>query len=261
MFKRSEAGLVQARKDLSKALAANLDTGGDPVTATRIWFEAPLLEPSTSEPTSPTEAVSDGTSDDDTPGFLELLAEMETGTQSLVQTMGAAASIIEDISSVYTDATASVRQAEARGGGASAKLAVAELTAKSLNEQASRLEVVSGEFARTVDRIEPGIQYLLGRLAEEPDQLAELPDFPGQVKILCEAARSSIDGSNAMRANAIEMGKASRSLKRAGARLAPSFKRFSDTSRRIADWSKLLDKLPVLASIETNPARAVQGDA
>lgn len=246
MFKRTEAGLVQARKDLSKALAANLDTGGDPVTATRIWFEAPSVEPRESESSSQTATISDEAGDDDTPGFLELLAEMETGTQSLVQTMSAAASIITDIGSIYTEATASVRQAEARGGSASAKLAIAELTATKLGEQASRLEVVSGEFARTVDRIEPGIQYLLGRLAEEPHQLAEVPDLPQQVKILCDAARSSIDGSNAMRANAIELGKASRSLRRAGERLAPSFKRFSDASSRVADWSKLLNKLPVL---------------
>ncbi len=183
---------------------------------------------------------------------------METGTQSLVQTMSAAASIIEDISAVYTEATASVRQAEARGGGASAKLAIAELTATKLNEQASRLEVVSGEFAQTVDRIEPGIQYLLARLAEEPDQLAEAPEFPQQVKMLCDAARTSIEGANIMRSNAIEMGKASRSLKRSGERLAPSFKRFADASARIADWSKLLDKLPAVAP-DDNPA--VSGDA
>lgn len=160
--------------------------------------------------------------------------------------MTAAASIIEDISAVYTQATMSVRQADARGDGASVRLAIAELTATKLNEQAARLEVVSGEFARTVDRVEPGIQYLLGRLAEEPDQLAAVPDFPVQVKYLCDAARSSIEGSNAMRMNAIEIGRASRSLKRTGERLAPSFKRFSDTSGRIADWSKLLEKLPPL---------------
>ena len=244
MFKRTEAGLVQARKDLSKALAANLDTGGDPVTATRIWFEAPLLEPSEPSTAEAATTVTDEAGTDDSPGFLELLAEMETGTQSLVQTMGAATSIVEDINAVYVEASASVRQAESRGGGASAKLAIAELTAAKLNDQASRLEVVSGEFARTVERIEPGIVYLLTRLAEEPDQLAAIPDFPKQVALLCDAARSSIDGSNAMRTNAIELGKASRSLKRVGERLAPSFKRFADTSSRIADWSKLLDKLP-----------------
>lgn len=252
MFKRTEAGLVQARKDLSKALAANLETGGDPVTATRIWFEAPSVKPRESEPASPTETVTDETDHDDAPGFLELLAEMETGTQSLVQTISAAASIIQDIGEVYTEATESVRQAESRGGGASAKLAIAELTASKLNEQASRLEVVSGEFARTVDRIEPGIQYLLRRLAEEPDQLAEIPDFPKQVKTLCDAARSSIEGSNVMRANTIEIGKASRSLKRSGERLAPSFKRISDTSSRVADWSRFLVNLPDLQTGENS---------
>lgn len=241
MFKRTEAGLVQARKDLAKSLAANLDTGGDPVTATRIWFEAALLEQKS--PLAESTDLAEASRDEDAPGFLELLAEMETGTQSLTQTMVAAASIIEDISAVYTEATANVRQADARGDGASARLAIAELTATRLNDQAARFEVVSGEFARTVDRIEPGIQYLLGRLAEEPDQLDAIPDFPVQVKNLCEAARSSIEGTNAMRINAIEIGKASRSLKRAGERLSPSFKRFSDTSGRIADWSKILDTL------------------
>jgi len=254
MFKRTEAGLVQARKDLSKSLVANLNTGGDPVTATRIWFEASLLEQKSTAPESA--EVADATSDEDAPGFLELLAEMETGTQSLVQTTVAAASIIQDISAVYSEATASIHQAEASGGGASARLAIAELTATKLNEQAARLEVVSGEFARTVDRIEPGIQYLLGRLAEEPEQLAAVPDFPLQVKNLCDAARSSIEGSNAMRTNAIEIGKASRSLKRAGERLAPSFKRFSDTSERVAGWSKLLD---ILSPPQTDLKAAANG--
>lgn len=243
MFKRTEAGLVQARKDLSKSLAANLDTGGDPVTATRIWFEASLLQQESLEP-EPAE-ISDAAGDEDTPGFLELLAEMETGTQSLTQTMIAATSIVEDIGAVYTDATESVQQADARGGGASARLAIAELTATKLNEQAARLEVVSGEFSRTVDRIEPGIQYLLGRLAEQPDQLAAVPDFPLQVKLLCDAARASIEGSETMRINAIEIGKASRSLKRVGERLAPSFKRFSEASGRVANWSKLLEDFPL----------------
>lgn len=247
IFKRTEAGIVQARKDLSKSLAANLDKGGDPVTATRIWFEATLLETELSEPESA--EVAEEAGDEDEPGFLELLAEMETGTQSLTQTMVAAASIIEEISTVYTEATASVQQADARGAGASERLAIADMTATKLTEQAARLEVVSGEFASTVDRIEPGIQYLLGRLGEEPDQLTAVPDFPLQVKNLCDAARSSIKGSNAMCQNAIKIGKASRSLKRAGERLAPSFKRFSDTSSRIADWAKLLDKFPPLKKI------------
>lgn len=255
MFKRTNAGLVQARKDLSKALAANFDTGGDPVTATRIWFESPTVEQLSSE-------VEEGAEKDvsaeeeDAPGFLEMLAEMEAGTQSLVLTLSAATSIIQDVGTVYTQATESVRQADARGGGAAARLAIAEQTAQKLDEQAARLEVVSGEYARTVDRIDPGIQYLLGRLAEGPEQLAEIPDFPGQVLALCEAAQTGIDGSLTMRAHALEIGKASRSLKRVGQRLSPSFKRFADVSSRIASWADLVHTILALpAPISATPPK------
>jgi hypothetical protein len=239
MFKRTDAGLVQARKDLTKSLAANVDTGGDPVTATRIWFESPSVELNSAGLTSADDANS--TADDDKPGFLELLSEMEAGSQSLSSTMQAATAIIGDISAVYAEATSSVIQLEANGGGAKAKLAIADLTAQKLDVQAARLEVVAGEFARTVDRIEPGIKYLLVRLAEEPDQLANVSDFPQTIRELCDASLLSIEGSNDMYLQSIEMGKASRSLKRAGARLASSFKRFSDTSTRLANWSKFLE--------------------
>jgi hypothetical protein len=243
MFKRTEAGLVQARKDLAKSLAANLDTGGDPVTATRIWFEAPSIEHRATNVVDPSESADEPVEGEEL-GFLELLAEMETGNQALIQTMTSATAIIEDISAIYTGATTSVKQAEAKGSGAAAKLAIAELTAQKLSEQATKLEIVSGEFSRTVDRIEPGIHYLLDRLAKEPDQLALVPDFPLQILKLCTAAKSSIQGSDSMRLNAIEIGKASRSLKRAGDRLAPSFKRFSDTSSRIANWSSIIHQFP-----------------
>jgi len=69
-----------------------------------------------------------------------------------------------------------------------------------------------------------------------------VPEFPQQIQNLCDAARTSIEGASTMRANILEIGKASRSLKRAGERLAPSFKRFADTSSRIAEWSTLVDR-------------------
>lgn len=243
MFKRTDAGLVQARKDLAKALAANLDVGGDPVTATRIWFEALHIQHRAAEDVR-SEAGDASVEDDDSPGFLELLAEMEIGIQSLAQTISATTSIMRDISTVFTEATESIRQADGRGEGAAARLAIAELTAKKLDEQAARFEVVSGEYARTVDRVEPGIHYVLGRMAEEPEQLAEVPEFPSQVQGLCDATRTSVDGALAMRANALKIGKASRSLRRVAQRLAPAFKRFADTSSRVADWSILVRKIP-----------------
>jgi hypothetical protein len=241
MFKRSAAGLVQARKDLAKALAASLDSGGDPVTATRVWFESPAVPSGASAQDISSDDT--GLVEDDSPGFLELLAEMEGGIQSLTQTMGAATNIIEEITSIYNGAVANVREANARGDGAGARLAIADHTAKQLEEQAARLEIVAGEYSQTVDRIDPGMRYMLGRLIDEPDQLIELPDLPDQVRSLCVAADSSVPVTLSMAENALESGKASRSLRRACNRLAPAFKRFSETSTRVSSWLGLVDQL------------------
>jgi len=245
MFKRTDAGLVQARKDLAKALATNLDSGGDPVTATRIWFESPSIsEMAAIEPLAQSETVATDKKEDDSPGFLELLAEMEDATQSLTQTLTSATSITEDNSRIYTETAAKVREADARGGGAAAKLVLANRTAALLDEPAGRMEVVAGDYDRTVQRIEPGLEYLLSRLAEEPDQLADVPDFPSEVRALVDAAKGSIDVVITLQQNSLEMGKAARSLRSVGRRLAGSFKKMADVSQRVSDWAKWLDRFP-----------------
>lgn len=68
LFKRSEDGLVQARRKLTAAIGAGLESGGDPVAATRIWFEAPSLLPAIA-----TATANQPLDDDDEPGFLEKL--------------------------------------------------------------------------------------------------------------------------------------------------------------------------------------------
>jgi hypothetical protein len=242
MFKRTEAGLVQARKDLSRALASTLDSGGDPVAATRIWFESSL---SAAEVTSTAlESEAGEETDEDTPGFLELLAEMEDGNQSLIQTMTAATTIAEDITRIYSEATSSLNEADVRGGGASARLLIANRTAEKLDEQASRMEVVAGDYERTVHRIEPGLTYLARELKANPAQLSEAPGFIPAVRGLSEASQGTVDGALAMRQNALDMGKASRTLKRVGYRLSTSFAKMAEVSREVGAWRKLVEDIP-----------------
>lgn len=244
MFKRTEAGLVQARKDLSKVLASSLDAGGDPVAATRIWFESSRLAADVA-----TAALESETSEEpveDPPGFLELLAEMEDGNHSLTQTITAASAIAEGISNIYAEAAASVHEADARGGGATARLLIANRIAAKLDEQASRMEVVAGDYERTVQRIEPGLTFLARELTVNPTQLAEASDFPATVRGLAAAAQGTIDGALTIRQNALDMGKASRSLKQVGYRLSASFAKMAAVSGQVAKWEKLVEQLPQL---------------
>lgn len=242
MFKRTEAGLVQARKDLSRVLASTLDSGGDPVAATRIWFESssPIMQEKAATP----ESEPDEEHNEDPPGFLEILADMEDGTQSLTQTMQSATFITQDISKIYKDATSSVQEADSRGGGATARLLIANQTAKKLSEQASRMEIIAGDHERTVQRIEPGLIFLTRELSADPTQLATAPEFPTAIRGLARAAQDTIDGALAMQRNASEMGKISRSLKQVGDRLSSSFAKIAMTSRQVAAWQKLVEQLP-----------------
>lgn len=241
MFKRTEAGLVQARKDLSKVLASTLESGGDPVAATRIWFETPL--PAAEVANAALESETSEEPDEDPPGFLEILADMEDGNQSLKQTLSAASSIAEDISIIYAEATASIHEADARGGGAAARLLIADRTAAKLDEQASRMEVVAGDYEHTVQRIEPGLTFLARELTANPAHLVEAPEFPTAIRGLSAAAQGAIDGALTIRQNALDMGKASRSLKRVGYRLSASFAKMATVSRQVAEWQKLVEGL------------------
>lgn len=242
MFKRSEAGLVQARKDLSRVLANTLDSGGDHVAATRIWFETSLNALQTKDVVLDT--MVDEQLEEDPPGFLELLAEMEDGIQSLTQIMSAASSIAEEISKIYTEATADVVEADARGGGAMARLMIANKTAAKLDEQASRMAVVAGDYERTVQRVEPGLTFIAQQLIDDPTQLKEAPDFPSSIRHLSNSALPSIESALTMGSNALEIGKASRALRQVGYRLSASFTKMASVSRQVVGWQNLIENLP-----------------
>jgi hypothetical protein len=68
------------------------------------------------------------------------------------------------------------------------------------------MEVVAGDYERTVQRIEPGLEYLLTRLAEEPEQLAQVPDFAKQVRALVDASRTTAEGALALRQTSLDIG-------------------------------------------------------
>lgn len=241
MFKRTEAGLVEARRSLIQALAVGLESGGDPVAATRVWFEESVMTLPIAE-----DGCTDSESDDDEPGFLEKLADTEDGIQALGQALTTATSIVEEVSRIFNEGAAKVNALEGGHGTSAAKLAVANRVAALLEDPTSRLRIASQEYAQSVERIEPGIVYMLTRLATEPEELAEAPEFPNQMQLLLCAAAGSIEGTLAFRQMINEMGNAARSLRQVAKRLSSALSTLADTSKRVSDWQVLIDKVPPL---------------
>jgi len=235
LFKRTEAGLVEARRKLAQALAAGLKAGGDPVTATRVWFES----------SAPTSAVDELVSeeDDEEPGFLEKLADVEVGMQSLTIALSTTTGIAAEIAALLQDTTARVQNLEKTGGTPTAKLALANRLASLMEDPASRLEVSVGEYGQSILRIEPGMKYLLSRLANEPDQLAQAPDFPEQAARLIQVTEEGIPSTLQVKKMIENIGAAARSLRRVSQRIASTLQSYADFSARIVKWGPLVDGL------------------
>jgi len=238
MFKRTDAGLVEARRSLIQALAVGLESGGDPVAATRVWFEQGAI-PSTEAQ----DEYADSGSNDDEPGFLEKLADTEDGIQALGQALTTATSIMEELSRIFNEGAAKATALEGGHGTSAAKLAVANRVAALLEDPTSRLRIASQEYSQSVERIEPGIEYMLTRLANEPDQLAEAPEFPIQMQLLVSAAAGSIEGALNFRGMIDDMGNAARSLRQVSKRLSLTLLSLAETSKRVSGWQALIDKV------------------
>jgi methyl-accepting chemotaxis protein len=182
-------------------------------------------------------------SDDEEAGFLEKLADIEGGMESLGRALGTTTEIMGEITGYFNDSTERIHNLEKTSGNSAAKLALANRLASLLEDSASRLEVSAGEYAQSIQRMEPGMKYLLSRLASEPDQLAEAPEFPRQVSQLIEAAESTIPMTMGFKKSIEGIGSATRSLRRVARRIATTLQSLSDSSARVANWKPLVDGL------------------
>lgn len=239
MFKRTDGGLIEARRHLVQALATGLQSGGDPVSATRVWFEE---NSSHIEIEKEPKEIESG--EDDEPGFLEKLADTEEGIVALGQALSTATSIVGEVSRVFTDGAAKINGLSQSHGASAAKLAIANRVAALLEDPAARLRIAAGEYSQSIDRIEPGLAYLLGRLADEPEQLAEAKEFPAQMRGLVDNAETSAEGTLAFKKMVDSLGDATRSMRQVTRKVSAPLQSFVDSSLRVAAWRVMLDRIP-----------------
>jgi hypothetical protein len=231
MFRRSEGGLVEARRSVIQALANGLQSGGDHVTATRVWFEEDQNKIETDE-------VDD---EFDEPGFLEKIADSEEGMAAIHQTLQTATSIVLEISKILSRETVDVQNKST-----AEKLLSANRVAAFLEEPSSRLRITVSEYSRIIDRIEPGIIYLLGRLAMEQEGSSEASDFVKQIDGFISAASSSIDSTIGFKQSVENLGKVARSLNQVNRGISVSLQSFIDSSQKVVNWRKLLEPISSL---------------
>lgn len=242
LFKRTESGLIEAKRSLVRALADGLESGGDPVTATRIWFESGQTSFQADLNDEEIETSEDA---DDEPGFLELLAETECGITDIGQTLNTGASILGEITRVFEDGAAKINALPSSGNYSATKLAAANRVAAALEGPALKLHIVAQDYAKHVKQASPGMIYMLRELIRSPEQLEEAGDFPAQMRGLVMAAAAQMESAKEFTDTMRRGGKATRSMRKVTTLIAQSSEKIRDTSGVIASWRSFLDEAGV----------------
>jgi hypothetical protein len=168
LFKRTAAGLVEARKALSSALSIGLEGGGLPVAATRIWSGGPGSGFRVALPTADTlEEFKDEL------GFLEKMASMNEGVSQLPEQMTLFTSLMQEIGALVSNATERMERINNNKGSAGAKVEIANHLADQLQEVAQRLESNVTNFRGSVEQTDPGVRTILKSLPEEDAEQAK----------------------------------------------------------------------------------------
>lgn len=241
LFKRTEAGLISAKRSLISALAEGLELGSDPVAATRIWLESPsvIFESDPSGGTVSAQEIEDG------PGFLEQLADMEAGIADMTQTAVRGASILEEISCILQSGTQRVQNLAATPHYSAQKLSIANNIAQELRDPAVRFNVVAQDFKSHVERAAPGVEYMLRSAAEDPEQLSEAPEFLDTFYSLIDVSEASATNSENFAKSMESSGDATRMMKQVTRSIRNSALSMAETSRKIAGWRELAAQIRI----------------
>jgi hypothetical protein len=232
LFKRTEVGFIEARRALVKALVHGIDSGGDPVTATRIWNEKKYVGGQEIAP-------DDG--GDDSLGFLEKLADMEDGMNLIIQAVNAAVSIMHEVNDIATEGTKDMEALPSNGSYSSSKLAVVNRVASKLTGPSRRLKQITDDYAMQVKRSLPGIEYLLSELSNSSEKPKEAGGFFMAIHLLIENVDNSIGPSISFAQSILESGRAARSMREVSTAISQSVHNMVKTSRTLVDLRTYLD--------------------
>jgi TIR domain len=142
--------------------------------------------------------------DDDSPGFIDLLARAEEAMAGWVDTLGNLNSSIETVAAITTDGAARIKVAESRGKPLAGRLEVFRQLAVEFDAPSSEIQETANVFTSQLNDIDAGIQTIIAKAIEELDEgsgeslLGQLAEFRGQLQVLAEAADEGLGALSGM---------------------------------------------------------------
>ncbi|GBE23066.1 MAG TPA: toll/interleukin-1 receptor domain-containing protein [Actinobacteria bacterium] len=129
----------------------------------------------------------------DTPGAIELLAEMEEAFPIMVGAIQDLGEEVNAMGSLATEATADIRRSANRPNPSRGKLAAIQRYAQRLSGPADRIETIAAEYRDQLNRVDSGIDGMLAliRVSDDEEDLQAAEELH---KTLGELSRASTSG-------------------------------------------------------------------
>jgi len=240
-FRRTEAGLVDARNTLIETIRTALEGNGTPVTATRVWNALESLDAEQVAAASSLSYQSDDpadVSDDDEPGRLELMAAGETSLLSLHQTLEAFSEQFKVMTEISTELSPKVASADSFA----ARIPIFKQFADRLKEPVSIMESTSSDYVRQVEEVDVMMSFIIDEAEAENSELSgtEFEEFKESVSQLGASAEEGSVAFTETLAVVRDMRKWSSLLRPVSRSLEHSLNAILRGNAVVADWAKRL---------------------
>jgi hypothetical protein len=197
-FSRSDRGLIDARKELERALAAGIAEPGDSLTATRIWNEPSADFEDESAQATAAEPDAEEEDDLDAEGFMDRMVAMENAFPRLTATAESIGEVVEGLGAIAVDSSANMNLANSAGAPATQRLTLVSKFASAIQPSADDLTRLTNGFLADMTEIDSQLTGLFEYLEENPvvSETADIDSFLLSIGGMTRSAREAMEGIN-----------------------------------------------------------------
>ncbi|WP_456285851.1 hypothetical protein M1D46_13985 [Microbacterium sp. JZ70] len=202
-FSRSDRGLIDARKQLQRALEFGMNEPGEGVTATRIWnsaSESPIVlaqDPALlAEPADAAGALDE--EDVDADGFIDRIANLEESMPTLTNTTTEIGAVVSAMGRIAADSNEEIALLNASSAPMNQRLTAVANFARALQPSADELETLTSNFYENMKRLDVEVRGILGFLERNPSMLenASIRTFLETITAMTRSSRQAMENVN-----------------------------------------------------------------
>jgi hypothetical protein len=196
---------------------------------------------------------------EDEPGLLDRLGDAEAAMAEWTITINGIAKDVQLVGALMEDATADLKNADAKRAGFAGRLAAAHRLATKLQEPADRILSGSAEFTSQLHRVDEGIRLLIERTPAEvqgdPDALSQLCEFFEVVRTLSASAHEGLGSTQGMIESSGPIEAMSRDLRGPLRTLRQGLTTMLEAREITGEWAQLVDR----SGIDCTEASSLSG--